>query len=228
MRRDGSTDFSEKLRSCPDEGDVLRHLMRHAALIGETANATTQLVSADFGYLDIVGQLGFSSDFETHFQRIDRYGGSVCARTFLHRAAVAVEDVFEDEASLSHRHMFEDAGIRGVLSVPVMTSNGSFFGVVSTLHQRPGALANSQLNALIGAARLAADAIVSLRVRPPITSDRASWRLGQRVSRKKTSERGTVIDVADGTIKVKWDGGATSIFKHGQSGNVQLIGQESR
>lgn len=57
---------------------------------------------------------------------------------------------------------------------------------------------------------------------PMITSDRATWHVGQRVSRKDTSEHGTVVEV-NGRIKVKWDHGATSIFKNGASGNVKLL-----
>jgi hypothetical protein len=53
------------------------------------------------------------------------------------------------------------------------------------------------------------------------TPDRATWHVGQRVSRKDTAELGTVVEV-DGKIKVKWDGGRTSYFDHGDEANVQL------
>jgi hypothetical protein len=46
----------------------------------------------------------------------------------------------------------------------------------------------------------------------PVTADRATWRVGQRVIRKNTEELGTVVEI-DGSIKVKWDLGkpATSV-----------------
>jgi hypothetical protein len=53
------------------------------------------------------------------------------------------------------------------------------------------------------------------------SDNRATWRVGQRVSRKTTGELGTVIET-DGAIKVKWDGGRTSYFRHSESANVQL------
>ncbi len=55
----------------------------------------------------------------------------------------------------------------------------------------------------------------------PITASRATWPVGMRVSRKDTGELGTVVD-HDGDIKVKWDDGRTSYFRHGQQANVQL------
>ena len=48
-----------------------------------------------------------------------------------------------------------------------------------------------------------------------------SWSVGLRVSRKDSGESGTVVE-ADGRIKVLWDGGATSYFRHDRKANVQL------
>jgi hypothetical protein len=51
--------------------------------------------------------------------------------------------------------------------------------------------------------------------------NRATWRIGQRVARKDTKERGTVTET-DGKIKVKWDSGKTSYYRHGAAANVEL------
>ena len=53
------------------------------------------------------------------------------------------------------------------------------------------------------------------------TIDRATWHVGQRVSRKSSAERGTITE-QDGEIKVKWDDGRTSYFRHGREADVQL------
>ena len=50
---------------------------------------------------------------------------------------------------------------------------------------------------------------------------RSTWRVGQRVARKDTRECGTVTEI-DGKIKVKWDSGGTSYFRHGDRANVQI------
>lgn len=40
-------------------------------------------------------------------------------------------------------------------------------------------------------------------------------------SRNNTEELGTVVKI-NGSIKVKWNGGRTSYFRHGDPGNIQL------
>ncbi len=55
----------------------------------------------------------------------------------------------------------------------------------------------------------------------PVGPNRATWCVGQRVARKDTDELGTVVE-HDGGIKVKWDDGKTSYYRHGQEANVQL------
>lgn len=49
---------------------------------------------------------------------------------------------------------------------------------------------------------------------------RSRWQVGLRVSRRDSDELGTVVE-ADGKVKVKWDGGSTSVFLHGQDVNVK-------
>ena len=53
------------------------------------------------------------------------------------------------------------------------------------------------------------------------TENRHTWRVGQRVSRKNSNELGTIMET-DGAIKVKWDNGQTSYYRHGQEANVEL------
>ena len=57
--------------------------------------------------------------------------------------------------------------------------------------------------------------------KPIPTKNRATWQVGQRVSRKSNADRGTITE-QDGEIKVKWDDGRTSYFRHGKDANVQL------
>jgi hypothetical protein len=58
---------------------------------------------------------------------------------------------------------------------------------------------------------------------PTATANRATWHVGQRVSRKNTRELGTVIaNNGNGSMKVKWDAGRTSYFRHGEAANVKL------
>ena len=56
---------------------------------------------------------------------------------------------------------------------------------------------------------------------PTATANRATWHIGQRVSRKNTRELGTVVE-NNGSMKVKWDAGRTSYFRHSEAANVKL------
>jgi len=56
---------------------------------------------------------------------------------------------------------------------------------------------------------------------PTPTADRDTWRIGQRVSRIDSEDLGTVVQT-NGSIKVKWDAGSTSYFRHGEPANIKL------
>jgi hypothetical protein len=51
-------------------------------------------------------------------------------------------------------------------------------------------------------------------------AETSTLKLGQRVTRKDTTEGGTVVEADSRRIKVKWDGGATSYYRRGRDGNV--------
>ena len=48
-----------------------------------------------------------------------------------------------------------------------------------------------------------------------------TWRVEQRVARRGTDELGTIVEI-NSHIKVRWDHGRTSYFRHGQQADVQL------
>ena len=54
------------------------------------------------------------------------------------------------------------------------------------------------------------------------STDRVLWPVGLRVSRKGATGLGTVVE-HDGKIKVKWDDGKTSDYRHGEEANGQLV-----
>ena len=51
---------------------------------------------------------------------------------------------------------------------------------------------------------------------------RAKWRVGQQVSRIATADRGTVDEVSEHTINIRWDSGATSYYRRDDLSNVLL------
>ena len=65
---------------------------------------------------------------------------------------------------------------------------------------------------------------MAVEVPRAITSglDHGTLQVGQRVSRKTTDERGTVVDV-NNKIKVKWDDGRTSYFRRDREADVHPL-----
>ena len=53
-------------------------------------------------------------------------------------------------------------------------------------------------------------------------SDRAKWRAGQRVSHKGSKAHGTVAEVAQHAVKIRWDSGATSYYRPDNLSDVVL------
>jgi hypothetical protein len=51
-------------------------------------------------------------------------------------------------------------------------------------------------------------------------SDRPKWRLGRRVSRKDSGALGTIAEVPEQVVQIKWDGGATSFYRRDHLSDV--------
>jgi GAF domain-containing protein len=163
--------FVERLQACRNEIEVMRNLMDYAADIMGAAKATAQLVEPDFRYLEIVAQRGFAPEFENHFRRLDRYSGTMCGRAMLTRAPIVVEDALADAASQRHKDIFENANVRAVVSMPVITPRGTFCGMVSTHKPVCHVPSRLQINELKHAASTSAEAILKIRVRQGLNRD---------------------------------------------------------
>ena len=50
----------------------------------------------------------------------------------------------------------------------------------------------------------------------------AAWRIGERVARIGSGNRGTVDEVTEHAVKIKWDSGATSYYRRDDVGRVLL------
>jgi hypothetical protein len=57
------------------------------------------------------------------------------------------------------------------------------------------------------------------------SEDRSKWKIGQRVARPNSNELGTVVQT-DGMIKVKWDDGSTSYFRHKNKSDIKAAPPE--
>jgi len=149
--------------TCSHEDEVLRCLASHASEITGVAGTTAQLVEANYRCLQLVYARGFDRQFIRYFHRVDRYGGSVCSRSMLKRAPFIVEDVMLDTDCSPHWRVFEAANVRTVLSMPLITSGGAFYGIVSTLDAQRHVPIPSDVKELQRAAKLAANRIARIR-----------------------------------------------------------------
>jgi hypothetical protein len=56
-----------------------------------------------------------------------------------------------------------------------------------------------------------------------LQKNRLKLQVNERVSRKDSCERGTVVEVTPYTVKVAWDGGRTSYFAISKRSNIRVI-----
>jgi hypothetical protein len=96
-----------------------------------------QLFDPVAGDLNIVMQRGFGMNFLNYFSRVNEQDGTVCARAMNHQSAVWIEDVYADPLFVEHYDIAHAAGFRAVHSVPVISSNQKFLGVLSAHYRTP-------------------------------------------------------------------------------------------
>ncbi len=124
-----------------------------------------------------------------------------------------------DVCQNAHEPVYEaTAGLMGTIDdlAAVLTGDRHYF------HEKPSGvrhLAKALLLATLEGQRGQGAPMTDSKKSP--TEARITWQVGQRVQRKNTNELGTVVSV-DGQVKVKWDGGRTSYFRHAERANVQL------
>jgi GAF domain-containing protein len=89
--------------------------------------------------------------------------GSACARALRNRDTIVIDDIMTDEQFSPYREIGCRAGIRSVLSTPLVSSSDALLGVLSVhfaMAQRP---TDMQVRGMTEAAELAADEIIRLR-----------------------------------------------------------------
>ncbi len=91
-----------------------------------------QLLDPDTNVLRIVAQHGFEQNFLHHFREVSLDDCSACARAWHENARLIVEDIEQDEAFAPLRPVMRAAGVRSVISTPLVSPEGKLLGVIST------------------------------------------------------------------------------------------------
>jgi PAS domain S-box-containing protein len=136
----------------------LEMILDAAVSITGADKGNIQLFDHGSGALVIAAQLGFEEPFLKFFARV-RDGSSACGAAMLSAQSLLVEDVTRSElfAGQASLDALLDAGVRAVQSTPLLSSDGSLLGMISTHFSRPTRLDERELRLMDLLARLAAD-----------------------------------------------------------------------
>src|SRR5580658_1465204 len=117
--------------------------------LDEILSAVVGLLGADKGSvrlldeagreLQIAAQRGFTSDFLEFFREVVAADGTASVRALHSTTRIIIEDVEADSSYEPLLPMARAAGIRGVVSTPLIGPDGTTFGVLSTHFAAPHA-----------------------------------------------------------------------------------------
>lgn len=129
---------------------------------------TIQVHVAERHELQIVVHRGFREPFLQHFRVVTANDGSASGHALLDRRRILIADTHQDPTFAPHRHVADEAGVRAVVAMPLITSQGAMVGVLSVYFGKPHLPPADVLSRLELLALLAARIIESSRLRSRI------------------------------------------------------------
>jgi GAF domain-containing protein len=138
--------------------DCLAEITKTAIAILEADKGNLQLFDAASGSLTIAAQQGFQEDFLKFFASV-RDNDAACGAAMGTAKQIIVDDVLTSEIFVGQpaQKMLLDAGVRAVVSTPLMSSKLRPLGVLSTHFTQPLNPSERQLQLINILARQAAD-----------------------------------------------------------------------
>lgn len=100
--------------------------------IDEATKGNIQLYNKIEETLTIISQTGFSKEFLEYFKVVKAFDTSACGRAIGIGSPVVIGDVNLDIGFAPHLKIARVEGFRAVKSVPLISSNNNFVGVLST------------------------------------------------------------------------------------------------
>lgn len=119
------------------------HLWRSTALrpgLEAMLDAAIDIIGADKGNIQLLGadkilrievQKGFEAAFLEHFKEVTAHDNSASGRALRSREPILVEDIELDEAFESVRAVIRSAGVRAVISMPLIAADDAVHGILS-------------------------------------------------------------------------------------------------
>lgn len=155
--------YSHDLLACRDAWAVAGCLLQKGMAVTGAPMGNVQLLNRTQTVLEIAVQSGFRKGFLDFFRAVESDGQSVCARAFRRGEVVAVEDVAAEKLPQDYHTVFAEAEVRAVQSVPLIASDGTLIGMLSTHFREPVKLGADELLQLRRHATLAANRLVLMR-----------------------------------------------------------------
>jgi PAS domain S-box-containing protein len=147
------------IRSGNNEAENIAAILDAAITVMGADKANIQLVDPPTGELVIAAQRGFEAPFLRFFERVGADDRSACGAALAAAQPVIVEDVedsevFRGQASLA---VLREAGVRAVLSIPLVCSTGGVLGMISAHFAAPHRPSPQELGLMNLLARQGAD-----------------------------------------------------------------------
>jgi two-component sensor histidine kinase len=108
-----------------------------AIVVADKGNV--QLFDSNAGTLTITTQRGFEDTFLKFFADVRKDDASACGQAMISGNMVIVEDVMNSEifAGQASQQVLIDAGVRGVISMPLKSSTDTLLGMISVYFSNP-------------------------------------------------------------------------------------------
>jgi PAS domain S-box-containing protein len=138
--------------------ECLQRTMDAAIAIVGADKGNIQIFEASSNSLIIAAQCGFAEPFMTFFEHV-RDDAATCAAAMRMKNQVIVEDVLESDIFIGNKAqaVLIDAGVRAVVSTPLLSSNGTLMGMISTHYANPHRPTDREVHLIQVLARQAAD-----------------------------------------------------------------------
>jgi len=144
---------------------LLNPVIDLAMEVGGAIGGTVQVLVVERQELQIVAHRGFRTSFLQHFRVVTANDGTAAGHALLDRRRILIPDTHEDPGYAPHRAVADEAGYRGVVSIPLVGHEGGIVGVLTVCFAKPHQPPPDILAKLDLLAVLAARIIESSRLR---------------------------------------------------------------
>jgi signal transduction histidine kinase/ActR/RegA family two-component response regulator len=141
--------------------DVLADILAAAIEITGAAHGTVQIRDVATGELRLVAHRGFQQEFLDFFRQVGLGDTAACAHALESGQRIVVRDVFTDPifAEPGVQRVMRRAGVRAVISTPLLARTREVLGIISTHFEQPHEPSERELRSLDLVARQAADLV---------------------------------------------------------------------